>query len=265
MIRALSTAATGLQAQQSNIEQISNDLANVNTDGYKRSRSEFNDLMYQTLREPGAAIGVGSVAPVGTQIGTGVKMGSSYKIMEQGPAVMTYHPYDLMIEGKGFFPVQRLDGAGQGTVFYTKVGAFHKNAQGRLVLTGGAELIPQVTIPDNAISFNVTQNGQIQITLPTNEVAVLGNIQLFSFQNENGLSAEGAGLFRATPASGQPLQGIPGENGFGVLMQGAKEGSNVNVADSMVQMIMTQRAYEMGTKVMSTADQMMGDTAKIRP
>ncbi len=260
MIRALSTAASGLEAQAANIERIANDLANANTDGYKRSRNEFQDLMYETIKEPGGPTGAGSQTPVGIQTGMGVKVGARYKIFEPGPAKMTYHPFDIMIEGKGFFPVQKAN----GDVMYTRAGAFKKDAQGRLVMSTGISLIPQMQVPLNAGNVTITPSGEVVAQLPNGEEQALGQIQLITFQNEEGLSAAGDSLYRATNASGQPVQNIPGENGTGLLQQGALEGSNVNVANSMVDMITTQRAYEMNTKVMNVADQMLGATANIK-
>lgn len=260
MIKTLTTAATGLQAQQSNIERISNDMANVNTDGYKKSRTEFHDLMYETIKEPGAALGAGSVSPVGIQKGLGVKVGATHKIHTPGPARMTYHPYDLMIDGNGMFPVQ----VPTGEILYTRNGAFHIDGQGRLQLANGALIAPPVTIPQQAMSFNVTPQGEVAVTLPGGERAVIGQIQLVAFQNEQGLSSKGSGLYQPSASSGQPIQGVPGENGLGFIQQGALEGSNVNIANSMVDMISTQRAYEMGTKVMRTADQMMESTVNIK-
>ncbi|MBL7715954.1 MAG: flagellar basal-body rod protein FlgG [Bdellovibrionales bacterium] len=260
MIRALSTSATGLEAQQANIERISQDLANVNTDGYKRSRNEFQDLMYETIKEAGGSLGSGSQTPVGIQTGLGVKVGASHKIFEQGPAKATYHPYDLMIEGKGFFPIQMPN----GEISYTRNGTFHLDSTGRVVLTNGGQLIPQIQIPPNALNVTVTGNGEVKAQLPQNQETVLGQIQLITFQNEQGLTALGDGMYRPTAASGAPLQGIPGENSMGSLQQGFVEGSNVNVANSMVDMITTQRGYEMNTKVMGVADQMLGATANIK-
>lgn len=260
MIRALTTAATGLDAQQANIERISNDIANVNTDGYKRSRNEFQDLMYQTIKEPGGSLGAASQSPVGVQKGMGVKVGAEHKIFEQGPARMTYHPYDLMIEGKGFFPVQMPN----GEVMYTRTGAFKFDAQGRLQLSNGARMIPQIVIPTNALNVTVSSGGEVKANLGAEGEVVLGQLQLITFQNEEGLSAQGSGLYKPTLASGTPLQGLPGEGGLGLIQQGALEGSNVNVANSMVDMIATQRAYEMNTKVMGVADQMLGSTVNIK-
>lgn len=260
MIRALTTAATGLAAQSSNIERISNDLANVNTDGYKRSRNEFQDLMYETIKEPGGALGASTQSPVGIQVGMGTKVGAVHKVHEQGNTRMTYQPHDLMIEGTGYFPVQKPN----GTVAYTRNGGFKLDSQGRLHLTGGAMLIPQITIPTNTQNLTITQSGEVKALLPNNGEAVIGQLQLVRFVNDEGLKASGGGLYEATAASGAPLQGIPGEDGMGSIQQGALEGSNVNVANSMVDMITTQRAYEMNTKVMGVVDQMLGATSNIK-
>jgi flagellar basal-body rod protein FlgG len=261
MIQALTTAATGLEAQQANIERISNDLANVNTDGYKQSRNEFQDLMYKTIKEPGAQIGANSASPVGIQVGLGVKVGAMHKNFEQGPQRVTNHPYDLMIEGKGFFPIRMVN---SGEVVYSRAGNFHIDGQGKLQLSNGAQLIPDVTIPANTLNVIVSPNGEIKAELPNSGEAILGQIQLVGFQNEEGLMAMGNGLYRGSSASGAPIQGLPGENGLGVLQQGALEGSNVNVANSMVEMISTQRAYEMGTKTMGVADKMWESTINIK-
>jgi flagellar basal-body rod protein FlgG len=261
MIRALTTSATGLLAQQANIERISNDIANVNTDGYKRSRTEFEELMYEQVKEAGGSLGANSQTPVGIQNGLGVKVGTNHKMFEPGPAHMTNHPFDMMIEGRGFLPVQMPN----GEIAYTRTGAFHLDVQGRMTLTNGSQIVPQITVPFNASRVNITPTGEVRAVLPGTEgEAVIGQIQLIAFANEQGLTAIGSGLYKPSLASGQPIQGIPAENGMGSLLQGALEGSNVNIASSMVDMIGTQRAYEMGTKVMGVADQMMGATANIK-
>jgi flagellar basal-body rod protein FlgG len=260
MFKALTTAATGLQAQQAKIANIANDLANVNTDGYKRGTTEFQDLMYETVKEPGGMLGASSQSPVGVQIGMGVKVGAAHKNFEAGPAKMTYNPYDFMIEGQGFFPVQ----TPQGDIAYSRAGAFHLDSQGVLQLTNGSKLVPQVTVPMSAMSVSVSRTGEVRAQLQGQGEAVIGQIQLVNFQNPSGLMASGEGLYRVSLASGTPVQGIPGENGLGLIQQGALEGSNVNVANSMVDMISTQRAYEMGTKVMGVADQMLGATVNIK-
>lgn len=261
MIQTLTTAATGLEAQQHNIERISNDLANVNTDGYKASTTEFQDLMYKTTKKAGDSIGAASQTPVGIQVGLGVKVGTTHKNFEQGPERTTGHPYDLMIEGKGFFPVRAPN---TGEVLYSRVGNFHIDAQGKLQMSSGAQLIPEITIPSNALNITVSPNGEVKAALPNAGEAVIGQIQLIDFQNEQGLEAAGNSVYRATLASGAPIQGLPGENGMGQIQQGALEGSNVNVANSMVEMIGTQRAYEMGTKMMGVADKMWESTINIK-
>ncbi len=260
MIRALSTAATGLEAQQANIERISNDLANVNTDAYKKSRTEFQDLMYETQKEAGGSLGANTQTSVGIQNGTGVKVGANYKIFEQGPAHPTNHDYDLMIEGKGFFPIQLPN----GEVAYTRAGNFHLDSQGRVVTSNGGMLLPQITVPITATKIDVTPAGQVSAQLQNGTQTVLGQLQLVTFPNEQGLSSAGANLYKPTIGSGAPVQSLPGENGVGALAQGMLEGSNVDVARSMVDMITTQRAYEMGTKVMGVADQMWSATANIK-
>lgn len=261
MIGALTTAATGLEAQQDNIQRISNDLANANTDAFKRSRTEFHDLMYETIKEPGGALGAATASPVGIQKGLGVKTAATHKIFEQGPARMTYHPYDLMIEGSGFFQVQRPN----GEILYTRNGSFKINPQsGRLQLTDGSFLQPEIAIPLNAVTTQVSSAGQVKVTLPGGEETDLGIIPLYRFQNEEGLQAQGSGLYKASSGSGEAVQGNPGEQGIGFLQQGALEGSNVNVANSMVDMITTQRAYEMNTKVLSAVDQMLQTTVNIK-
>jgi flagellar basal-body rod protein FlgG len=260
MIRALSAAATGLEAQQAKIENIANDLANVNTDGYKRTTTEFQDLMYETVKQPGGSLGANSQTPVGIQMGMGVKVGAAHKNFEPGPAKMTYNPYDLMLDGPGFFQVL----TPQGETAYTRTGAFHIDSQGILQLSNGSKLVPQITIPTNAVNVVFTHSGEVKAQLPGAGEATLGQLQIVNFQNEQGLVASGEGLYKSSLASGAPIQGIPGENGVGMIQQGALEGSNVNVANSMVDMITTQRAYEMGAKVMGVADQMLGATVNIK-
>ncbi len=260
MLRALQNAATGLEAQQARISNIANDLANVNTDGYKRTDTEFHDLMYETVKEPGGALGAQSRSPVGIQFGMGVKVGASHKNFESGPAKMTYRPYDLMIDGSGFFPVL----TPQGEVAYTRAGAFQVDGQGLLQLSNGAKMIPSITIPQQATNIIISHSGEVIAHLPGGEEATLGQIQVVTFQNPQGLMAMGEGLYKSSGSTGTPQQGIPGENGFGSLQQGALEASNVNVANSMVDMITTQRAYEMGTKLMGVADQMLSATVNIK-
>ncbi len=260
MIKTLTTAATGIDAQQANIERISNDLANVNTDGFKRGRTEFEDLMYETIRAPGENTGASSQTPVGVQVGRGVRVAATGKVFEQGAMRPTGHELDIMIQGVGFMPVQ----LPTGEIGFTRTGTLHKNATGTLVTVAGASIIPQITIPAETMDLKIAPNGEVKAMLPNNGEAILGQIQLVRFQNPVGLNAIGNNLYLATSASGQPIQGVAGENGFGILQQGALEASNTNVANSMVEMISAQRAYEMGTKVMGVADKMMEATINIR-
>jgi flagellar basal-body rod protein FlgG len=260
MNRALSTAATGLEAQQAKIANIANDLANVNTDGYKRTNTEFHDLMYETLKEPGSSLGANSQTPVGIQVGMGVRVGAAHKNFEQGPAKTTGNPFDLMIEGPGFFAVT----TPQGEEAFTRAGAFHLDSQGIMQLSGGHKLSPQIVIPNGALNIAISHSGELTATLPGGGIAVLGQVQLVNFQNPEGLLAVGQGLYKRSPASGGPVQALPGENGMGFVQQGELEASNTNVTNSMVDMIQTQRGYEMGTKVMGVVDQMLGATVNIK-
>jgi flagellar basal-body rod protein FlgG len=260
MIRALSTAASGLDAQQTKISNIANDLANVNTDGYKRGVTEFHDLMYQTVKHPGEQLGAQSRSPVGIQLGTGVRVGASHKIFEPGPPKITNHPFDLMIQGDGFFPVQ----TPRGDLVYARSGAFRLDAEGTMQLANGSRLVPQINVPAAAQSIQVNRQGLVSATMSTGEDVVLGQIQLANVQNPQGLISLGDGLYQVSPASGAAFQAPPGENGLGSLMQGALEGSNVNIAASMVDMISSQRAYELGTKAMGVADQMLQATVNIK-
>jgi flagellar basal-body rod protein FlgG len=259
MLKALTTSATGLEAQQANIDRIANDIANVNTDGFKRDTTEFQDLMYETIKEPGAKIGVSSTSPVGIQKGMGVKVGASHKIFEQGAAKMTNHPYDIMVQGKGFIQVQLPNGGG---VAYTRAGAFKLDSQGRMCQSNGALLEPPVTVPPEATTIVINQSGEIKAM--TNEGEnVIGQIQLANFINPQGLQAIGNNLFRQSAGSGTAQQITPGEAGMGDILQGALEASNVNVANSMIEMIGAQRGYEMNTRVMSVADKMLEATTNI--
>jgi flagellar basal-body rod protein FlgG len=260
MIKALTTSATGLEAQQANIDRIANDLANVNTDGYKRSVTEFQDLMYETTKDPGAKLGAASESPVGVQKGLGVKVGASHKIFEQGPVKVTNNPYDLAIEGsKGFFSCAMPN---TGEIVYTRTGNFKLDSQGRLGLANGALLDPPITVPGNATAVVIGNNGEVKAVTAEGEQGI-GQIQLTSFVNNQGLKALGGNFYQRSPASGAPQQVVPGENGVGGLTQGALEASNVNVANSMIEMIQAQRGYEMNTRVMSVADKMLEATTNI--
>lgn len=259
MIKALTTSATGLEAQQANLDRIANDLANVNTDGFKRGSVEFQDLMYENVKDPGQKLGGSAQTPVGIQKGLGVKVGASHKIFEPGAVKMTNNPLDLMIEGKGFIPVTQPN---SGELTYTRTGNFKLDSQGRVSLSNGALLEPVIQVPTNATSVMVTPSGEVKVVLPEGET-VIGQIQLVNFINPQGLKAMGGNFYQRSPASGQPQQSIPGENGTGQILQGALETSNVNVANSMIEMINTQKAFEMNTKMMSTADKMLEATTNL--
>lgn len=261
MLKALNTAATGMQAQQTSLDVIANNMANVSTTGFKKSRAEFEDLLYQTLREPGAQTSNGTVHPAGVQTGLGVKTAATQKIFEEGHAQITRNALDLAIEGSGFFPIQMAN----GQVGYTRDGTFHKDATGRIVDKNGHPLIPEMVIPPTASGVSVTDTGQVLYTTTANAAPQqIGQIQLVSFVNPAGLKSVGKNLFVPTPASGAPLQGNPGDNNLGMIEQGQLEGSNVNMVEEMVNMISTQRSYESNSKVVQAADQMLQYSNNLR-
>jgi flagellar basal-body rod protein FlgG len=259
MLKALSTAATGLEAQQAGIDNIANDIANVNTDGYKRSSTEFHDLMYENIRDPGATNEGKTASPVGVQKGLGVKVGASHKIHEQGSGRVTNNPYDLMIEGKGFLQIERPN----GEIQYTRTGAFKLDSQGRVSLSDGSRLVPEITVPPNAVGVVIGDNGEVKAMIPGEGDTTIGQIQIATFVNEQGLKAMGGNYYTRTPGSGAPTVIVPGEAGAGTLMQGALESSNVNIGNSMVEMIRAQRGFETNTRVMSVADKMLEATVNI--
>ncbi len=254
MIRSLNTAATGMKAQQQEMDVRANNIANTSTTGFKKSRAEFEDLMYQTVVEPGAATGLNSVNPTGVQIGLGVKTGAVAKDFEQGSAKVTNGAFDLEIEGSGFFPVQMKN----GQIGYTRDGSFKKGPDGRVQDKNGNILQPEITIPPNATGVEFGANGQVQIVVEAQtQPQSIGQIQLVGFVNPAGLKSLGGNLFVPTNASGLPQQGQPGQNGLGSVAQGQLEASNVNIVDEMVGMITTQRAYETNSKVIQASDQML--------
>lgn len=254
MLKSLNTAATGMAAQQTNMDTIANNIANVNTNGFKKSRAEFEDLMYHTIKEPGSASGLNAYSPNGVQTGLGVKTAAVQRDFDEGSAVMTKQPLDLQIEGSGFFQVLTPD----GQVAYTRDGAFKKDGQGRVVDKNGNLLQPEITIPPSAAGLEVSPSGQVTVIQGLNDPGtVVGQIDVVSFVNPAGLRAMGKNLFGQSPASGQPVQVRPGTNGTGYLAQGQLEASNVNIVDEMVNMITAQRAYETNSKVIQASDQML--------
>lgn len=254
MIRSLNTAATGMKAQQTNMDVSANNIANASTTGFKKSRAEFEDLMYQTQVEPGAATGANSLNPTGVQVGLGVKTAAVTKDFEQGSTKITNNAFDVEIRGAGFFPLQMPN----GQIAYTRDGSFKKGPDGRLQDKNGNLLQPEITVPPNATGVEIGANGQVQIIVDNNtEPQNIGQIQLVGFVNPAGLKSLGGNLFMPTPSSGLPQQALPGQNGLGSLAQGQLETSNVNIVDEMVGMITTQRAYETNSKVIQASDQML--------
>lgn len=251
---ALWIAKTGLEGQQSRLAVISNNLANVSTTGFKRGRAMFEDLLYQNVRQPGAQSAQNSFLPSGLMIGTGTRVVATEKLHTQGNNVQTNNAYDIGIEGRGFFQIAMPD----GSVAYTRDGSFKMNSQGQLVTSNGYQLQPAITLPQNALSVTVGVDGTVSVLVPGNAATTqVGNIQLADFINPTGLQPVGQNLYRETTSSGAPQVGTPGVSGIGTLQQGSLESSNVNVVEELVNMIEAQRAYEMNSKAISTADQML--------
>lgn len=261
MIKALNTAATGMQAQQNNMDVISNNLANVSTAGFKRSRAEFEDLMYQTIKEPGAATGLNAVSPTGVQTGLGVRTAAIQRDMAFGNASVTKNPLDLQIEGAGFFQVLTPD----GQIAYTRDGQFKKDPQGRIVDKNANVLQPEISIPADASAVEISSSGEVKVVVGVNnEVRPIGQIDIANFINPTGLRAMGKNLYTATPSSGQAITARPGLQGTGYLAQGQIEASNVNIVDEMVNMITAQRAYETNSKAVQAVDQMLQSVNNLR-
>lgn len=262
MIRAMHTASTGMTAQQLNIDTIAHNLANVNTNGFKRSRAEFADLLYQIQRLPGSSASNTGVFPVGIQVGAGVRPVTVAKEFVQGNLRRTDNPLDLAIEGTGFFQVQRPD----GTTMYTRAGSFKQNNTGNVVTGDGDLLLPAITIPSGALQIDVGQDGTVSVLLPgVTQATQVGQIQLTRFDNPSGLVAQGGNLFLESTASGPAQQGTPGfTTGFGLIRQGFLETSNVNIADEMVNMIIAQRSYEINANAIRAADEMMAVINNLR-
>ena len=260
-MRALSIASTGMLAQQTNVEVIANNLANMNTTGFKQQRAEFQDLLYQNIQTPGAQTSdTGAVALNGIQIGAGVKTAAIYRVTTQGDLKNTSNPYDVAVQGAGYFRIQMAD----GTDAYTRAGNFSLSPQGQLVTQQGLVVQPGIAIPQNTISVSINAQGQVNATVAGNATPqTVGQLELTRFPNEAGLNAQGDNLFLETPASGSPQAGVPGTPGYGTIQQGFLETSNVNSVDEITALITAQRAYEMNSKVISAADQMMQNTARL--
>lgn len=261
MIRALYTAATGMNAQETNIDVIANNLANVNTNSYKKSRADFQDLMYQYVVEPGAPTSQTTSTPSGIQVGLGVKTAAVQKVFAQGDLSSTSNQLDVAIEGDGFFQVTLPD----TTLAYTRAGSFQLDQTGQLVTSDGYAIAPGITIPTNALSVSIAEDGTVNVKTPGNTDATsAGTIQGFRFANNSGLRAVGRNLYQETTASGSATNGTFSKDGFGRLSQGFLESSNVSVVEQVVNMITAQRAYEASSKGISTADEMLSQAINLK-
>ena len=261
-MRSLSIAATGMLAQQLNVEVISNNIANLNTTAFKVQRAEFQDLLYQNERNVGANSSAnGNIVPVGVQIGSGVKAAAVYRISTQGNLVKTNNALDLAIQGRGFFQIEMPD----GTTAYTRAGSLQLSATGEIVTADGYVVEPGITIPQNTTNITVNAAGQVMAQVAgQTQPQTVGQFQLANFPNEAGLAAQGNNLLTETPASGTPVVGNPGSTAFGTIQQGYLETSNVNIVSQITDLISAQRAYEMNSKVIQTSDQMMSTLSQIQ-
>lgn len=261
MFRSLHVAATGMSAQDTQLSTIANNIANANTVGYKKQVVDFQDLLYQTVRAAGTPTSANNVSPTGLQIGTGVRVVGTARSFEQGTLQNTQNPLDLAIEGNGFFVVQQPD----GTPAYTRAGALRTDGEGRLVTPEGLLVDPGITIPPNATSVSVASNGKVSVTVTGEKAPVdIGQIQIATFVNPSGLSAQGHNLYTPTAASGEAQLGEPGADGRGSLLQGSVEHANVDIVEEMIGLISAQRSYEINSKVITTADEMLRAATQMR-
>src|SRR5574340_27787 len=260
MIRSLWISKTGLDAQQTQMDVIANNLANVSTTGFKRSRAVFEDLLYQTIRQPGAQSSQQTQIPSGLQIGTGVRPVATERIHTQGNLQLTGNQLDVAIQGAGFFQVLMPD----GTTAYPRDGSFQTDSQGQLVTASGFPIQPAITLPANVINVTIGRDGVVSVTQPGVVAPVqVGSLQLATFINSSGLMSEGENLYKETVSSGTPSTNVPGTNGSGLLNQSYVETSNVNVVEELVNMIQTQRAYEINSKAITVSDQMLQKLTQI--
>jgi len=260
-MRALHTAATGMMAQELNVQVISNNIANMRTTGYKRQRAEFQDLLYEHVRRIGTQTSdQGNILPVGVDLGSGVKTVGTPRVMTQGTLLPTGKDFDVAIRGEGFFKIQLPD----GTFAYTRDGSFEMDAQGRIVTAQGNVVQPGITLPPNASSISINQQGQVSVVVPGSTTpTILGQFSLARFINKAGLQPIGDSLFVETPASGSPQDGVPGTDGMGDLQQGNLEQANVEAVTEISDLIAAQRAYEMNAKVITATDQMLAATSNL--
>jgi len=259
MERSLWTAATGMAVQQTNMDVIAHNLANVNTTAFKKTRAEFQDLLYQTLNSPGTASSASTNLPSGIQIGLGARTVSVKRLFEQGDFRPTDNPFDLVIEGEGFFRLTRPD----GTAVYTRDGSFSTDENGNLVNALGYQLDPPITIPQDAKGITVARDGTVSVRLSDETVSQIGNIELAMFINPAGLQSLGGNLFVPTIASGDEIIGTPGQDGLGEIGQGFLETSNVNIVTELVDMISAQRAYELNSRSVRASDEMLRAVAQL--
>jgi flagellar basal-body rod protein FlgG len=254
MIRSMYSAATGMEAQQLYMDTISHNLSNVNTTGYKRTKMEFQDLMYQTLKEPGMRNAEGEMAPCGIEVGLGVKPAATHRIFEQGSLNQTSNSMDVAIQGEGFYQVNMPD----GSIAYTRDGSFKTTSDGTIVTSDGYPIAPQISIPEGAQSLGISQEGKVTVILSGQATSTeIGQIEIARFVNPAGLRALGQNLYGESDASGEPVLETPGENGMGTLQQGYTEASNVQVVEEMVNMINAQRAYEIVSKSIQVSEEML--------
>lgn len=254
MMRALYTSTTGLESQQLNMDVVANNLANVNTTGFKKARAEFEDLLYQTLQVAGAETALGTQQPTSLQVGLGVRAGSTQQQFTQGSLEATGNPLDLAIEGDGFFQVTREN----GDIAYTRAGVFNRDSLGNVVNPDGLPLEPALSIPEDTVSITISRTGVVSaLTGGSTTPVQLGQLELARFANPAGLTSLGGNLFAPSAASGDPITGLPGESAFGTVAQEFLEGSNVNIAEELVNMIVGQRAYEINSKAVQTVDEML--------
>jgi len=254
MLRSLTTAATGMIAQQNYLDVIANNVANVNTTGFKHSRVEFQDLLSQAARTPGAMMNQGTYQPVGIEIGLGVRTAATTRVFSQGVAISTGRDLDIEIEGEGFLQVMKED----GTLAYTRDGCLQVDALGQLCTNDGLLIQPAISIPRDAREINITQDGNISVSVAgQTEQTIVGSLQLVKFQNPSGLLSIGHNLYLETPASGNPIQDTPGQNGLGLIQQGMLEGSNVQIVDELIGLIKAERAFESNSKIIRSSSDIL--------
>jgi len=260
MLRSLTTAATGMIAQQNYLDVISNNIANVNTTGFKKTRVEFQDLLSQAQKSPGAMINQGTFQPVGIEIGLGVKTAATTRMFGQGVAISTGRNLDISIEGEGFMQVMKED----GSLAYTRDGSLKMDSMGQICTTDGLLIQPQTTIPSNASEINITADGNISVKVGSSTTQqIVGQIQLVKFQNPSGLLSVGHNMYVETPGSGTPIQDTPGQNGMGTINQGFLEGSNVQIVDELISLIKAERAFESNSKVINSSSSILQATNRL--